>query len=1064
MIKKIFLLTTLMLLSFVCANAQNDKYLRMSIPTKATSAAGIQVYSEAMIYDLGVKYRFDFKVKASESTSLQVRVTGTNSKGSTAFKDYTCTKTVGTDWTTASFTTDGTIAIERVTLLLGLFEGDLYMTEMKVTDLSDNTLTFIDECDEYSDWAPSNSKVTVKAVSEAEMSKTAIDKTVSLTVGSVKRQYRLYIPKNLAANPSVVFSLHGANGSMNDNSPFKKEFAETTNVGCVVVYPQGLNQNFPIFGGSVPGWNSTGTVNEDINFFKAILSDLTKQGVTTYDKDRVYICGFSNGGMETYAAASAASDVFAAFASISGFQMNEFHQRLTGYRPVPFMHIHGKNDDFVKYSLQGTIRDNIVARNGCNPVPVVTTSGNVTKSVYSAGVSGSFPYTLYEVAGMGHDAFTTVDGRPSNEAMWYFFKNYTLNSTSDKTLKWSQTPDYADFAAAKHGWAVRKDKSGNVKYIYGEPTPVDNANHNVSHSIQFEKGSYQLRIETEGNSARYMYVKVRKANGEQLFCNRLAVGGKYYIPFTVSEFGEYTIYITKTSPEDKVKSLGFYQTTTAWSGAKESAANDYPEPVLDDIFIDLEQNDDATPKAAMSKVGGLTTFTTVGKSPEVIFKNLNVDVDGFNQVIMYFMDPLDQDYLCAIGSNTTTLKKGQDKFVYDIPAGTVCLSEIALISLNSTASKTVKVAGVALHNTRKTPIEPNLTGTAAFYRLTTNEFKRWTAADATGTVAGTTGCAYELNVSTGMPYGDGNVNYLCYADLSAATKIKVTVTEGIPRLLFNRTVDQGAVGVETPRDPDFQTVVDNGDGTKTYIIDVEKIVERDGFAHLHAIKGANWANVTATDILVDMPTSGEVVEEAILPSSPGGSKFNGGTLYKLPLSQGIGLDSFVRATMTEEGDYVKFVSSADLTVAVKMFDIAVKNCDGVVIEFAEETPDGWQLSLFSQNDNKTVSIPAGKTLYEYKFQGETDAPVIINDVLQQITLLNLWGAKYPLTAKIKGIYLHIPKELDMNGDGLLDISDLSVLVNMAKGTTAQGKNADVNGDGKFNVSDVNKLSDYLLFK
>ena len=93
------------------------------------------------------------------------------------------------------------------------------------------------------------------------------------------------------------------------------------------------------------------------------------------------------------------------------------------------------------------------------------------------------------------------------------------------------------------------------------------------------------------------------------------------------------------------------------------------------------------------------------------------------------------------------------------------------------------------------------------------------------------------------------VNHDRFADLSAYNTIELTATEGEPRLLFNRIENEGTVFAEVPRDKDkYETVVDNGDGSKTYIINIEAIVAEYGFAHLHAIKGANWTNTTVTEI------------------------------------------------------------------------------------------------------------------------------------------------------------------------------------------------------------------------
>ena len=138
--------------------------------------------------------------------------------------------------------------------------------------------------------------------------------------------------------------------------------------------------------------------------------------------------------------------------------------------------------------------------------------------------------------------------------------------------------------------------------------------------------------------------------------------------------------------------------------------------------------------------------------------------------------------------------------------------------------------------------------------LTADMFFTWDAVDATAKTTGKPGCAYDINKSTGMPYGDGTVNEYNYADLSGFDHLAITATEGEPRLLFNRAAQddhQGPLSVELPRDygqNKYEAVVDNGDGSKTFVINLKEIVAKDGYAHLHAIKGANWANTTVTEM------------------------------------------------------------------------------------------------------------------------------------------------------------------------------------------------------------------------
>lgn len=138
----------------------------------------------------------------------------------------------------------------------------------------------------------------------------------------------------------------------------------------------------------------------------------------------------------------------------------------------------------------------------------------------------------------------------------------------------------------------------------------------------------------------------------------------------------------------------------------------------------------------------------------------------------------------------------------------------------------------------------------AYTDLTKEMFFTWTAVDATAEKTTQAGCDYNVGISTGMPYGDGTVNEYNYADLSAYDHLAITATEGEPRLLFNRAAQddhQGPLSVELPRDygqNKYEAVVDNGDGSKTYVINLKAIVEKDGYAHLHAIKANGWGSTT----------------------------------------------------------------------------------------------------------------------------------------------------------------------------------------------------------------------------
>ncbi|MBO4905970.1 MAG: prolyl oligopeptidase family serine peptidase [Bacteroidaceae bacterium] len=370
-----------------------------------------------------------------------------------------------------------------------------------------------------------------------------------ITVGDETRSYMLYVPKGCKPGAPLVIAMHGASGSMDNQSPHFNNIADTAKF--IVAYPQGKLMYFPVFGGTVTGWEATGENNADVAFLKAIIDDISNN--YQIDRRRVYCCGFSNGGMNTYAMANACSDVFAAFAAISGFPLNEFHLRHTGHRPVPFLHIHGKNDDFVRYRLMPTIVDEMVVRMGANPIPVRTSvSGKYDKNVYEAR-EGSFPYIYYEIDGMGHNDFTTntEDGN-SSLTMWKFFRQYTLDTPCDTTIKWMPRIETEGFIPEDHGWTVNYGKT-LLAFGHGDKT---DANQNVYHSLQLTNGRYKLCFKSQGEAGKTVGVKLQRFHPSAVILNaNVPVGEETTLDFSITnaDFGQYKLTFTRPSSSDNIK-------------------------------------------------------------------------------------------------------------------------------------------------------------------------------------------------------------------------------------------------------------------------------------------------------------------------------------------------------------------------------------------------------------------------------------------------------------------------------------------------------------------------------
>ena len=187
--------------------------------------------------------------------------------------------------------------------------------------------------------------------------------------------------------------------------------------------------------------------------------------------------------------------------------------------------------------------------------------------------------------------------------------------------------------------------------------------------------------------------------------------------------------------------------------------------------------------------------------------------------------------------------------------------------------------------------------------------------------------------SNGLPYGDGNV--IRYADLSAYAKLIVDATEGEPRFLFNRDVNDGQWNadesqshlIEYPKGNDVWSAkyftVEEIEGGKRYTVDLAQMVKDKGYAHLHAIKGANWSNCTATS----MKLEGFPTVENMIWAVGDGSKNNGGAPLSTATVDGAAAVSGV--TAVPSGAEIKVLTAAPY--AKSLPHIVVKAKKGMVI-------------------------------------------------------------------------------------------------------------------------------------
>ena len=128
-------------------------------------------------------------------------------------------------------------------------------------------------------------------------------------------------------------------------------------------------------------------------------------------------------------------------------------------------------------------------------------------------------------------------------------------------------------------------------------------------------------------------------------------------------------------------------------------------------------------------------------------------------------------------------------------------------------------------------------------------------------------------------------------------------------------------------------------------------------------------------------------------------------LIEIAQDQGKQYDDFTRAELVEGEEYNTYTVNGDLQIAFKMMNVDVKDCDYVVIKFAEPVAAGWKLAFWSNQD--LVDVPEGATEFKYVFADDPKCGVV-DGVLPQICMMTFFGGfTAPLEAKVVGIYKHI---------------------------------------------------------
>lgn len=270
-----------------------------------------------------------------------------------------------------------------------------------------------------------------------------------LSFGGLEREYILSTPTPLHPRPTVL-ALHGSllNAQVTVQSMGFEPLVRRE--GLVAVYPNGV----------LAQWNDgrpmaaamTGGVN-DVAFIRALVRHLVHTGVS--DPKRIYVAGYSNGGMMGLRLMCEAPELIAGVAGIGASFPVELAQDCKAPGPVPTLLMNGTADPLVPYaggqlafgegrvlSTNATLRF-VRKVNGCTGTANVRRLPDLDPSDGSRVIVASWtdcssaaPVVLYRIDGGGHRIpsrgegapFADVLGRLNHDfeaanAMWSFFKD-----------------------------------------------------------------------------------------------------------------------------------------------------------------------------------------------------------------------------------------------------------------------------------------------------------------------------------------------------------------------------------------------------------------------------------------------------------------------------------------------------------------------------------------------------------------------------------------------------------------------------------------------------------------
>ena len=251
------------------------------------------------------------------------------------------------------------------------------------------------------------------------MSANLFAQTQSMQIAGVTRTYIVHAPSGVS-NPPFVLNIHGYNMDAASEQSYTQMDKVADREKFIVVYPNAINKS----------WDMSGA--NDFTFLMAIIDSVDKK--YKIDRNRIYSCGFSQGGFMTFNLACRYSDIFAAIAPTSG----NMSGTCTLKRPLSMRLTFGTNEGFTggTAAFMANVTKWLDLCN-CPKTPVVTRpypSSNpnsvVTRLYYGPCDQGTEVIADSIRTGQHEWPMNTSDRINNSEETWAFLKKFSLNGNT----------------------------------------------------------------------------------------------------------------------------------------------------------------------------------------------------------------------------------------------------------------------------------------------------------------------------------------------------------------------------------------------------------------------------------------------------------------------------------------------------------------------------------------------------------------------------------------------------------------------------------------------------------